>query len=94
MLGGSREGTLKPGAPMVKGSKDSADESESVMNLDSSELKSEDEEGAAPDEVDGARVCPFAVGVSDAEEPESDEADGGCGMANDMTAVETVVGWV
>lgn len=24
------------------------------------------------------------MGVSDAEEPESDEADGGCGIANDI----------
>lgn len=84
MLGGSREGTLKPGAPMVKGSKDSADESESVMNLDSSELKREDEAGGAPDDEEAPRECPFAVGVSEAEEPESDDADGGWGMANDM----------
>lgn len=47
MLGGRREGTLKPGAPIVKGSKDSAEESESVMNLDSSELNSEVDSGAA-----------------------------------------------
>ena len=30
------------------------------------------------------------MGVSDAEEPESDEAEGGCGIANDM--VELVDG--
>ena len=47
--GGSSEGTLKPGAPIVKGSKDSANERESVMNLDSSELNRELELGA--DEV-------------------------------------------
>ncbi len=52
MLGGSKEGTLKPGAPMVKGSKDSADESESFINLDSSELKRESESGAADVDVE------------------------------------------
>lgn len=52
MLGGRREGTLKPGAPMVNGSKDSAEDSESFMNLDSSELKRDPEAGAAEDDVE------------------------------------------
>lgn len=52
MLGGNKEGTLKPGAPMVKGSNDSAEESESVINLDSSELKRELEAGAADEDVE------------------------------------------
>lgn len=53
MFGGSSEGTLKPGAPMVNGSKDSAEESDSVMNLDSSELKRERDADAEVDaEVD------------------------------------------
>lgn len=52
MLGGNKEGTLKPGAPRVNGSNDSADESESVMNLDSSELKREPEAGAAAEAVE------------------------------------------
>lgn len=86
MLGGSNDGTLKPGAPMVKGSNDSAEESESVMNLDSSELKSEPDADA--DELGSGKprlpLWPFAVGVRDAEEPESDEAEGGCGIANDI----------
>lgn len=85
MLGGNKDGTLKSGAPMVKGSNDSAEESDSVMNLDSSLLKSEPEAGAVDvlAEEDGSEkpvllVWPCAaVGVSDAEEPESDEADGG-----------------
>ena len=92
MLGGSKEGTLKPGAPMVKGSKDSAEVRDSFMNLDSSELKSEPDVGAAEEEEeeeDGSAkpvlpLYPCAVGVSEAEEPESEEADGACGMANDM----------
>lgn len=46
-MGGKSEGTLKPGAPMVNGSNDSADDSESVMNFDSSELKRDDASGAA-----------------------------------------------
>lgn len=55
MLGGSRDGTLKPGAPMVKGSNDSAEVSESFINLDSSELKREPDVGAADDvEEDGS----------------------------------------
>lgn len=49
MLGGSNEGTLNPGAPMVNGSKDSADDRESVINLDSSELKREPDAGAETD---------------------------------------------
>ena len=50
MFGGRSDGTLKPGAPIVKGSNDSAEESESVMNLDSSELKREPDAGAAEEE--------------------------------------------